>query len=472
MEQVLRILLVILFIGLLGSCNNKPTTMLERVKKQGELVVITRNSPTTYYLGPEGYTGLEYDLISRFANELDVKLKIIIPESFNQIIPMIVNGDAHLAAAGLTITDLRKQAVKFAPPYQEITQKLVYRMGINERPRSIEDIGDRQLEVIAGSSHVERLKELKEDFSELSWIENEELESEQLLSLVSEQVIDFTIADSSELSLNQRFHKDLRVAFDISEPESLAWAFPISTDQSLYNMAVEFFNKLKENGELDQLIEKYYSHIDALNFVGTQLFLRHVKTRLPTYQKVFRRAGKESDLDWRLLAAIGYQESHWKPRAKSPTGVRGIMMLTLNTARQLKIKNRLDPVQSILGGARYIKSMVNRIPRRIQMPDRLWMALAAYNVGYGHVEDARKITQKRKGDPDKWVDVKKSLPLLSRKKWYKKTKHGYARGREPVKYVENIRGYYDLLVWHDNQEQKDISSPKEIKTPAIDSPVL
>ncbi|MCK5091452.1 MAG: transglycosylase SLT domain-containing protein, partial [Gammaproteobacteria bacterium] len=153
-------------------------------------------------------------------------------------------------------------------------------------------------------------------------------------------------------------------------------------------------------------------------------------------------------------------------------GVRGIMMLTLNTARQLKIKNRLDPVQSILGGARYIKSMVNRIPRRIQMPDRLWMALAAYNVGYGHVEDARKITQKRKGDPDKWVDVKKSLPLLSRKKWYKKTKHGYARGREPVKYVENIRGYYDLLVWHDNQEQKDISSPKEIKTPAIDSPVL
>ncbi|MCK5092176.1 MAG: membrane-bound lytic murein transglycosylase MltF, partial [Gammaproteobacteria bacterium] len=333
----MRILLVILFIGLLGSCNNKPTTMLERVKKQGELVVITRNSPTTYYLGPEGYTGLEYDLISRFANELDVKLKIIIPESFNQIIPMIVNGDAHLAAAGLTITDLRKQAVKFAPPYQEITQKLVYRMGINKRPRSIEDIGDRQLEVIAGSSHVERLKELKEDFSELSWIENEELESEQLLSLVSEQVIDFTIADSSELSLNQRFHKDLRVAFDISEPESLAWAFPISTDQSLYNMAVEFFNKLKENGELDQLIEKYYSHIDALNFVGTQLFLRHVKTRLPTYQKVFRRAGKESDLDWRLLAAIGYQESHWNPKAISPTGVRGIMMLTQATAAQMGV---------------------------------------------------------------------------------------------------------------------------------------
>lgn len=147
-------------------------------------------------------------------------------------------------------------------------------------------------------------------------------------------------------------------------------------------------------------------------------------------------------------------------------------MLTLNTARQLKIKSRLDPVQSIIGGAQYIKSMVDRIPERINMPDRLWMALAAYNVGLGHVEDARKITQRRKGDPDKWVDVKKSLPLLSLKKWYKTTKYGYARGREPVQYVENIRNYYDLLVWHDGQEQNRISTLPEEKTPAIDSPVL
>jgi len=215
----LRILLAILFIGLLSNCNNKPANMLEQVKKQGELVVITRNSPTTYYLGPEGYTGLEYELASRFARALGVKLKIIIPDSFNQIIPMIIQGDAHLAAAGLTITDLRKKLVKFSPPYQEITQKFVYRMGINNRPRSIQDIGDRQLEVVAGSSHVERLRELKEDFPDLHWIENEELESEQLLNLVSEQVIDFTIADSNELSLNQRFHQDLKAAFDVSEPE-------------------------------------------------------------------------------------------------------------------------------------------------------------------------------------------------------------------------------------------------------------
>lgn len=241
----MRILLVTLLISLL-SCTSKPLSTLEQVKKQGELVVITRNSPTTYYLGPEGFTGMEYDLAGRFARELGVQLKIITPESFNQIIPMLIRGDAHLAAAGLSITDQRKKLVKFGPPYQDITQKLVYRMGINDRPRSIKEIGDRQLEVIAGSSHVERLIELKKDFPDLHWVENEELESDQLLNLVSEQVIDFTIADSSELSLNQRFHQDLKVAFDIGEPESLAWAFPISNDQSLYNAAVGFFDKMKK----------------------------------------------------------------------------------------------------------------------------------------------------------------------------------------------------------------------------------
>lgn len=467
----MRILISSLLIVILGSCTSKPTSQLKQVKRQGELVVVTRNSPTTYYLGPDGYTGLEFDLANRFASKLGVKLKIITPNSFNQIIPMVANGDAHLAAAGLTITESRKKLVKFGPPYQEITQKLVYLMN-SGRPKSIRNLGEKQLEIVAGSSHVERLNKLKNEFPDLRWRENEELESEQLLKLVYEQVIDYTIADSNEFNLNHRFYPNLRVAFDINKPESLAWAFPISDDQSLYNAATDFFADLKRNGELEQLIERYYSHVDSLNFVGTQLYLRHIKLRLEKYQKIFERAGKENNIDWRLLAAIGYQESHWRPRAKSPTGVRGIMMLTLNTAKQLKIKNRLDPVQSILGGARYFKSIEARIPKRINMPDRLWLALASYNVGYGHVEDARKITKKRGGDADKWVDIKKSLPLLTQKKWYKKTRYGYARGREPVKYVENIRNYYDLLVWHNEKEKIRINTPFENKTPVINSPVL
>jgi len=201
------------------------------------------------------------------------------------------------------------------------------------------------------------------------------------------------------------------------------------------------------------------------------LYLRHVKTKLPRYQVQFIRAAEKYDMDWRLLAAIGYQESHWKPGAISPTGVRGIMMLTQITAEQLKVTNRLDPGQSIEGGAKYFRYILNRIPERIDKPDRTWMALAAYNVGFYHLEDARILTSEAGGDPDKWIDVKKHLPLLSRKKWYKKTKYGFARGYEAVKYLENIRIYHDLLVWSNNNEKSLLDTPKPA-LPAIDSSVF
>ena len=156
-------------------------------------------------------------------------------------------------------------------------------------------------------------------------------------------------------------------------------------------------------------------------------------------------------MDWRFLAAVSYQESLWNSKAVSPTGVKGLMMLTNNTALQLKIKNRRDPVKSVHGGTKYYLSMHKKIPARIGEPDRTWFALAAYNVGFGHLEDARILAQRAGLNPDLWSDVKKYLPLLSKKKWYEQTKHGYARGREPVTYVQNIRNYYDVLVWLDHK---------------------
>ncbi|HET9679599.1 MAG TPA: transglycosylase SLT domain-containing protein, partial [Gammaproteobacteria bacterium] len=173
----------------------------------------------------------------------------------------------------------------------------------------------------------------------------------------------------------------------------------------------------------------------------------------------FKKAAKQFNVDWRLLAAIGYQESHWDPTAVSPTGVRGLMMLTKVTAHSLGIYNRTDPKKSIFGGAEYIAYMHSRIPEDIPEPDRTWMALAAYNVGISHLEDARVITEIRGGDPDRWVDVRENLPLLSQKKWYSRTSHGYARGMEPVIYVENIRSYYDILVWTTSQSEPEPATP-------------
>ncbi|MES9844484.1 MAG: transglycosylase SLT domain-containing protein, partial [Candidatus Sedimenticola sp. 6PFRAG5] len=221
---------------------------------------------------------------------------------------------------------------------------------------------------------------------------------------------------------------------------------------------------------LKQLIERYYGHVKRLGFVDKTTFTRHIAKRLPEFTPMFKAAAEKADLDWQLLAAIGYQESHWNPKAVSPTGVKGIMMLTTGTARQLGIEDREDPAQSIMGGARYLRLVEKKLPKRIENPDRLWFALAGYNVGYGHLEDARILTQRGNGNPDKWADVKQYLPLLSQEKHFKTVKHGYARGREPVTYVDNIRNYYELLLWH-NENQAPVEekpkSPLTITTPEM-----
>lgn len=444
-----------------------PKPLVERIKDEGQLLVITRNSPTTYYEDNEGLKGLEYELVEMFAEELGVEVKYIIPDSFDEILPMIVQGEAHFAAAGLTITEKRELLVKFTPAYQQITQQLIYRAG-TRRPKKIMDTLGKTLEILAGSSHSEELLKLKKQHPELEWVEQKELESQELLYLVREQVIDYTIADSNELALSRRYYPELKSAFDLSKPNSLGWAFPHAEDASLYDAAKEFVNKIKKNGKLDQIIERYYGYVEKLGFVDTRTFERHMLQRLPALIPFFKKAADETDLEWELLAAIGYQESHWNAEAVSPTGVKGIMMLTRATAKQLKVEDRTDPEQSIMGGARYVRVVEKKIPKRIQAPDRLWLSLAGYNVGFGHLEDARVLTQRSGGDQDKWADIKQHLPLLAQKKHYKTVKHGYARGREPVTYVDNIRSYYDLLTWHNNKLETKKKPPTVISTtPAV-----
>jgi membrane-bound lytic murein transglycosylase F len=172
-----------------------------------------------------------------------------------------------------------------------------------------------------------------------------------------------------------------------------------------------------------------------------------MQSRLPLYKKWFEEAADESSQDWRLLAAIGYQESKWNPHAASGSGALGLMQLTLQSATAVKVANPADPRQSIFGGARYFRSIYEKIPAHVSDPDRTWFALAAYNIGYGHVEDARVLAQKAGRDPDSWDDVRRFLPLLSEEQWYTQTANGFARGSEPVRYVDSVRSYVDLLEW-------------------------
>ena len=428
---------------LLGGCNDAQSH-LEAIQERGELRVVTRYNPTTYYVQGDDIAGFEYALAKRFAAELNVRLKMIVPSNLTDLLEQIRTGEADIAAAGLTITDERKLTLNFGPIYQTVTQQLVYRQG-GDKPKNIGKISPGQLEVVANSSHVENLESLQAEYPELVWTANNELDSAGLLELVDQQLIDYTIADSTDVAANQALFPDLRVAFNLTEAQSIAWALPQVEDEAFSKTIEDFFAKLKTSGDLDKLREEHFGHIRSFDHIDTSAFHKRTQTHLPKYQALFEKAGEKHGLDWKLLAAVGYQESHWNKNARSPTGVRGLMMLTTATANRMKIANRRDPAQSIEGGAGYLALLKEGLPDNIEDPDRTWLALASYNVGLGHLIDARKLARRAGKNPDLWTDIKQMLPRLSQRQWYEQTRHGYARGNEPVRYVENIRRYYDIL---------------------------
>jgi membrane-bound lytic murein transglycosylase F len=463
-RKALRILLVIALAGLVGTCSSPPP-LLEQVLDLGELRVVTRDSPTAFVDGPDGPSGPEFDLAQAFADELGVTLIIETVQSVAEVIPALTAGNAHMAAAGLSITDSRREYVDFGHPYETVDMHLIYKLGTG-KPRSIEDILERPIEVVASTSHVDMLNSLQEIYPALSWTENADVEVADLLAKVAAGDIDLTIADSTEFDIQRHFYPDLRVALDLEIGDSLAWAFPKQHGESLLSRADDFLIAADRSGQLAQVKDRYYGHTDQFDYVGTRNFIRHYESRLPRYREFFEEAGRQSDVDWRLLAAIGYQESHWRSGAVSPTGVRGIMMLTEDTANYLGLDDRLDPKNSIFGGARYYARQTERVADSVGEPDRTWMALAAYNVGFNHIKDARQIAEWEGGDPDTWVDISKALPLLAQRKWYTKVPFGYARGWEPVLYVNNIRSYYNILKWLTaNEERIETDTAAEPETP-------
>jgi len=441
----MRLLIAIVFLLGFAGCDktNKP---VPPVSQTGELIVLTRTSPTTYYEDAEGNpVGLEHDLVELFAKELGVKATFVVAQQFNQIIPDLLQNQAHLAAAGLTITTERSQKLLFSPFFQSVTQQLIYNTDY-PKPRTIKDLIGKKIEVVAGSSYAERLKEVRTVAPTLTWAETKKMESEDLLEKLAQGGIDHVVADSNIVDVVKNFYPNIGVAFPLGTTDQLAWAFPKDAEPFLVIKAEAFFKRIRSDGTLKILLDRYYGHVKRLERADVSGILEKMRTDLPRFRAMFQRAQEISGIDWRLIAALGYQESHWDPLATSPTGVRGLMMLTDDTADRMGVNNRLDPNECIPGGARYLVNMKDMIPARIPEPDRTWLALAAYNVGYGHLEDARILAQRQKLNPDSWADLKKVLPLLSKSEYHSTLKHGYARGGEPVIFTENVHTYYDILV--------------------------
>lgn len=458
----MRLFIISLLWLLIAGC--KPSDPVDAAPSidpaKKEIVFVTHNGPSTYYLDNDNQpAGMEYDLAVLFVKEYypSYEIRFLLADSISDIIPSLLKGKAHIAAANLTITDMREHLVLFSSPYQDTQQQLIFNNEVNDKPKDITEVFDKKIAVPAGTSYAERLTSTKKSYPALKWFNKNHTNTETLLEEVADGLIDYTVADSHLAALMQNYYPNLDVAMPIGPQDKIAWAMSKNADPQLVMKVNTFFAKIKKDGTLHNLLDRHYGHNNRLNTLDVTTFLEHTNTLLPKYIHLFKQAQNITGIDWRLLAALSYRESHWDTYNTSPTNVRGLMMLTESTADLMGVTDRLDPKQSIPAGAKYLLKLIDTVPERIPEPDRTYMALAAYNIGYAHVEDARVLASRLKLNPDSWADVKKTLVLLKNPDYYTTLKYGYASGGAPVVFVESVRSYQRILERYQPNNNPDLN---------------
>jgi membrane-bound lytic murein transglycosylase F len=435
--------IIVLIACLAAGCEEAPKPIAP-LADSGELVVLTVNGPATYFEDAQGLpSGFEYDLATLFARELKVRPTFVLIDNPARIDRVLRQGQAHIAAAALARHFDFPGGLAWGPSYLNTQHQIVCRAG-EPRAKKLEDLAEKRIGVIEESVADYLL-------TEPTWttLPIERLapgtSTADLLEQVAKAKLDCALVESTRYTLARRFFPQLEVAFNVGKPIDYAWLVSTVDKKRIIEAAVPFFERIRKDGTLKRLIDRYYGHATRFSAIDAGALIEQIATQLPKLKPLFQEAERVSGVDWRLIAAIGYQESHWDAKATSPTGVRGLMMLTEETADRLQIKDRLDARESILGGARYFALLKEALPPRLGEPDRSFLALAAYNIGLGHLEDARILAQKANLNPDKWQDVRQVIAKLADPESFQSLKHGYARGGEAMQLVDNIRNYYDIL---------------------------
>jgi membrane-bound lytic murein transglycosylase F len=418
---------------------------MQSLQARGQLRVVTLNAPNCYYLGTDGPEGFEYRLAEAFAQSLGVQLVVKPVRDLQTMREMLADGSADLAAAQITATEEWRRAGLSTVSYEEIPQLVVQRRG-KPPPRNIASLRGARLVVPAGSPQRQLLNDIRGNGAPyLAWTELPRDQADPL-DWVTTGDSDYAIVDASEYAFTRHLYPDTLAAFTLPDPRAVQWV--VRPDGiELRDSANRFLQTARESGLLTRIERENAPPADTLAYEDARRFQTDITQLLPELQPMFESAAMETGLDWRLLAAVGYQESKWLKNAESANGAKGIMMLTPAATKTVGIANRDDLNQNILGGARYLVQVLGMVPDRIEEPDRTWLALAAYNVGYGHLEDARVLVQMRGGNPDRWDEVRKQLPLLAQEQWYTQVKRGYARGWEPAEFVEQVKQYLAVLEW-------------------------
>jgi len=454
LDNIIGIFILISCSVLLAVCvhiHNKTiaaSNTLERIEKTGTLRLITDNNANSYYIYRDTPMGFEYDMAKKFAEFLHARLKVEVP-GWNDMFSFLAEDKGDFIAAGLTITDQRRLKVNFSSPYMTVQQRLIHHKLIFNL-KNIKDLAGKTIHVRRGTSYETRLEELVREGIGIHIVLHDNIATEELIRMVAQRKIKYTVADSNIALLNRRYYPDILIGLPIQKKESLGWAVRKNDVKFLETMN-DFLKMAARTGIRKRLYEKYYETVGSFDYFDLKKFHERIDTRLPQYKNLIIKESKKYGFDWRMIAAVIYQESHYNADAISHTGVKGIMQVTLDTAKDMDIKNRLNPVQSIKAGIKYLAVLYDRFDDIKNKRQRLLFALASYNIGYGHVRDAQKLAEDAGKDKNSWTSLKTTLPLLTRRKYYKKTKNGYARGREPVRYIEQIFTYYDIL------KQKDKS---------------
>lgn len=415
-------------------------TRIDPPETEGKLVVAIRETPA-FFQEREGAvaSGFEHDLVTAFADSLGLKVRFIKAADPYELNDLALAGRVHFAAS----MPLGNDALQFSTPIRTVNQWVVGH-GDALGPERLADLAGRAVEVVAGSPMADTLRGLDEKLRP-QVVEVPGVSEMELLERVAERRAELVAVHEIHLDLGVNFHPELSPRVQLPGKLEFGWAFGGKDAGMLRAKADAFIAGVRSDGTLARIHDRYFGHIKRLDASGIAKFLDDTRRKLPAWRRDFQAAQDLSGIDWRLLAALAYQESHWDPQATSPTGVRGMMMLTEDTADHLRVTNRLNGQESIRAGARYLAQLVEQVPDSAPYPDRIWLALSAYNLGMGHFRGARAIAKSMKRNPDLWYDMKQVLPQLARPEIYARLKSGAARGGEAVIMVENIRSYYDIL---------------------------
>lgn len=430
-----------------------------------ELVVGTRLSNTSFVrektTDEQGKaitleSGFDHDLVAAFAQSLGKSVRFVVADDEQALHQMLERGEVHMAAAWLTrrfVNAPSSRNLTGADDEQTIQAPLFHQSNAYARDTlavvqssdsipltAVQQLHGRVIHALQANSHelwfsqLAKLKVIPRLETHSTWNETD------LLKAVADKKIELAIMPRSAFRIGLNYTQGIDSTLDVGDEEAIIWVFPKRSGDVLAQDANEFLAASEKNGTLRQLKDRYFGAVERLQASDRSNFMARIKTRLPQFLPQFKRAQTTSGYDWRLLAALAYQESHWDSTQVSPTGVRGLMMLTGDTADRLGVRNRLDPYESIMGGARYLDMLRDDIPASVLEPDRTWMAIASYNVGPAQINAARNLAKSKGLNPDSWADVKRTLPLLGQTKGGTKI-----RGGEAVVTAENVRMYYAIL---------------------------